>query len=96
MTWVPTELLLLWLGLPLLLWLEARPPTLRIGIRAAAAVLRLWIVRREGVPNSVVFAVAHLVYGSGLTAILAVAGRLVLAGGSGRIRPARQATPQEG
>jgi len=46
--------------------------------------------------NSVVFAVAHLVYGSGLTAILAVAGRLVLAGGAGRILPARQATQQEG
>jgi len=38
MTWVCTELLLLWLGLPLLLWLEALPPTLRIGTLAAAAV----------------------------------------------------------
>ncbi len=170
MTWVCTELLLLWLGLPLLLWLEALPPALRIGILAAAAVYGLWIVRRERVPwnrlgfrgrrflvaslrlglpwvamawlalvilalltravpdepppdglslaaalahyavisvtsqeflyssfffwryrplfspgfltgfNSVVFAVAHLVYGSWLTVLLAFAGRLVLAG----------------
>ena len=170
MTWVCTELLLLWLGLPLLLWLEALPPTLRIGILATAAVYGLWIVRRERVPwnrlgfrggrflvaslrlglpwvamawpalvilallaravpheappdglslaaalahyavisvtsqeflyssfffwryrplfspgfltgfNSVVFAAAHLVYGSWLTVFLAFAGRLVLAG----------------
>ena len=37
-------------GPPLLLWLEALPPTLRIGILATAAVYGLWIVRRERVP----------------------------------------------
>jgi uncharacterized protein len=50
MTWVCIELLVLWLGLPILLWLETLPPTLRIGILAAAAVYGLWIVRRERVP----------------------------------------------
>ena len=52
MTWVCIELIALWLGLPLLLWLEALPPSLRIGVLAAAAVYGLWIVRREKVPWS--------------------------------------------
>ncbi len=50
MAWVCTELVTLWLGLPLLLWLEALPPSLRIGVLATAAVYGLWIVRRERVP----------------------------------------------
>jgi len=50
MTWVCIELLALWFGLPLLLWLEALPPALRIGILAAAAAYGLWIVRHERVP----------------------------------------------
>jgi len=50
MAWVTIELGALWLALPLLLWLEALPPRLRIGILASAAVYGLWIVRREGVP----------------------------------------------
>lgn len=50
MTWVCIELLALWLGLPFLLWLEALPPALRIGVLAGAAVYGLWIVRRERVP----------------------------------------------
>ena len=50
MAWITTELGALWLGLPLLLWLEALPPGLRIGMLAAAAVYGLWIVRRERVP----------------------------------------------
>jgi hypothetical protein len=50
MIWVCTELLVLWLGLPLLLWLEALPPALRIGFLTAAAGYGLWIVRREQVP----------------------------------------------
>jgi hypothetical protein len=52
MTWICTELFVLWLGLPLLLWLEALPPALRIGVLAAAAAYGLWIVRREAVPWS--------------------------------------------
>ena len=50
MAWITIELGALWLGLPLLLWLEALPPRLRIGMLAAAAVYGLWIVRRERVP----------------------------------------------
>jgi hypothetical protein len=50
MAWITIELGALWLGLPLLLWLEALPPGLRIGMLAAAAVYGLWIVRRERVP----------------------------------------------
>jgi uncharacterized protein len=50
MTWVCIELVALWLGLPLLLWLEALPPSIRIGVLATAAVYGLWIVRRERVP----------------------------------------------
>ncbi len=52
MTWVCIELVALWLGLPFLLWLEALPVSLRIGVLAAAAVYGLWIVRRERVPWS--------------------------------------------
>jgi len=52
MAWICVELIALWLGLPVLLWLEALPPRLRIGILASAAVYGLWIVRRERVPWS--------------------------------------------
>lgn len=52
MAWICVELIALWLGLPVLLWLEALPPRLRISILAAAAVYGLWIVRRERVPWS--------------------------------------------
>src|SRR5215475_1665039 len=50
MAWICVELIALWLGLPVLLWLEALPPRLRIVILASAAVYGLWIVRRERVP----------------------------------------------
>lgn len=50
MTWVCIELLVLWLGLPFLLWLGVLPSSLRIGVLATAAVYGLWIVRRERVP----------------------------------------------
>ena len=52
MAWICVELIALWLGLPVLLWLEALPPRLRIGILASAAVYGLWIVRRERVPGN--------------------------------------------
>jgi hypothetical protein len=50
MAWICIELLALWLGLPLLLWLEALPPALRLSILAAAAGYGLWIVLHERVP----------------------------------------------
>jgi hypothetical protein len=50
MAWVCTELLALWVGLPVLLWLEALPPAFRLFILGAAALYGLWIVLRERVP----------------------------------------------
>jgi CAAX protease family protein len=52
MAWVCTELGVLWLGLPLLLWIEALPPSLRLGVLSTVAAYGLWIVRRERVPGS--------------------------------------------
>ena len=52
MAWICIELLALWVGLPLLVWLEALPPAFRLSILAAAAGYGLWIVLRERVPWS--------------------------------------------
>jgi len=49
MTWVCTELLALWVVLPLLLWTDALPAVYRISVLVVAAVYALWVVRLEGV-----------------------------------------------
>jgi hypothetical protein len=49
MTWVCTELLALWVVLPLLLWTDALPAVYRISVLVAAAVYALWVVRLERV-----------------------------------------------
>src|SRR5215471_10843686 len=145
MTWVCTELLALWVVLPVLLWTDALPAVYRISVLVAAAVYALWVVRLErvrwdelgfrglvgflpsflqgslwiavAVPvlfvaaallhgevgslgrarpesllalplfspgflvglNAVVFAVAHLVYASWVSILLALAGRVIMA-----------------
>jgi hypothetical protein len=142
MAWICTELIALWVMLPVLLWTESLPVVYRIAVLVAAAGYALWIVRlervrwdelgfprsvgflpscREGAPwvaaavlsfyasvsvtsqeflyssfffwryrppfspgflvglNSVVFAIAHIVYGSWVSVGLALAGRVILA-----------------
>jgi uncharacterized protein len=49
MTWVCTELLALWVVLPVLLWTDALPAVYRISVLVAAAVYALWVVRFERV-----------------------------------------------
>src|SRR5215831_6460969 len=49
MTWVCTELLALWVVLPLLLWTDALPAVYRISVLVAATVYALWVVRFERV-----------------------------------------------
>src|SRR5499427_3459318 len=49
MTWVCTELLALWVVLPLLLWTDTVPVVYRISVLVAAAVYALWVVRLERV-----------------------------------------------
>src|SRR5262249_57718310 len=49
MAWVCTELLALWVVLPVLLWTDALPAVYRISVLVAAAVYALWVVRLERV-----------------------------------------------
>lgn len=49
MTWICTELIVLWMMLPVLLWTDTLPVVYRITVLAAAAVYALWIVRLERV-----------------------------------------------
>jgi hypothetical protein len=47
MTWICTELVVLWMMLPVLLWTDTVPVVYRIAVLVAAAVYALWIVRFE-------------------------------------------------
>lgn len=49
MTWVCTELIALWVMLPVLLWTDALPVVYRIGVLVLAAAYALWIVWLERV-----------------------------------------------
>jgi hypothetical protein len=49
MAWVCTELILLWLILPVLLWTDALPVVYRIAVLVVAAVYALWVVWLERV-----------------------------------------------
>jgi len=49
MAWVCTELVVLWIVLPVLMWTDVLPALYRIGMLVAAAVYALWIVRLERV-----------------------------------------------
>jgi len=49
MAWVCTELVVVWIVLPVLMWTDVLPALYRIGMLVAAAVYALWIVRLERV-----------------------------------------------
>jgi len=49
MAWVCTELVVVWMLLPVLLWTDVLPALYRIGVLVAAAIYALWIVRLERV-----------------------------------------------
>jgi len=49
MAWICTELIALWVMLPVLLWTETLPVVYRIAVLVAAAGYALWIVRLERV-----------------------------------------------
>jgi len=49
MAWVCTELVAVWIVLPVLLWTDVLPALYRIGVLVSAALYALWIVRLERV-----------------------------------------------
>ncbi len=49
MTWICTELIALWVMLPVLLWTDTLPGVYRNAVLVAAAGYALWIVRFERV-----------------------------------------------
>jgi hypothetical protein len=49
MAWICTELVVVWMMIPALLWADTLPVVYRIAVLVAAAVYALWIVRLERV-----------------------------------------------